>query len=262
MKLIAENLTVTHASIRRAMEARDPGPLRAVARLAKEAGATALDVNLGPWRKGLEGDLDFTLEALAGFHHGPLWLDGSDARLMERAAKRWPHPVTLNGYSGNRGREGVLALAAERGLDLVIFLMTDEGIPPTLEGRAELAARLAGEAQAAGVQLERVIIDPLLAPMGWMGGQELNARLLELIPLLPELLGGPVSTVVGLSNLLTRSTAGNPAPGWLEETFLALAAGAGLTHAMVDVGKPGLSRTARALAAFRGERPFAPGEFA
>lgn len=260
MKLVAENITITHRTIKEALAARDPEPLRAVARLASVCGA-ALDINLGPARRGIEEDLDFALDALKGHHRGGLWLDGSDASLMARAAERWPGPLTLNGYSGNPGREGIVSLAAERGFDLVVFLMTDKGIPPTLDGRLELAAALVGRAQASGVPLERIVIDPVVAPLGWTQGQELNARLLETLRELPRLFGAPVSSVIGLSNLLTRSTGGARPPEWLEDAFLAAASGAGLTHAMVDITRPRLPQLATALTAFAGETPFAPGEY-
>lgn len=261
MKLIAENLTVTSARVRHAIEVGDPGPLRDIAARAGRCGAAALDVNLGPRSGKINSSLDFVLEALTGCWSGPLWIDGSDAELMTRAAGRWPHGVVLNGYSGNAGREAILTVAAEKDLDLVVLLMTDSGIPQMAEERLALAAELVGRANNAGVPTERIIIDPIVAPMGWMNGQALNAELLKVLKHLPNVFGEEVNTVLGLSNLLTTSAVIRP-PAWLDEAFLAYAAGAGLTHAMVDMGNTRLAQLAAALNAFDGQIPFAAAEFA
>lgn len=260
MKLVAENLTITSAAIRRAVAGGDPLPLRTIARKARSAGAYAIDVNLGPRRKELAHAVDFVLDALDGFWDRELWIDGSDAGAMARAARRWPHGVTLNGYSGNCGREEILRVAADFGLDLVVFLMTDRGIPPSADERLALAAELVGRANEAGVETSRIIIDPVLAPVGWMNGQALNAALLATLRELPGIFGMEMRSVLGLSNLLTTSAGVRP-PEWLDEAFLALAAGAGLTHAMVDIENPRFSSLAKALSMFAGESPFAAAEF-
>lgn len=261
MKLVAENVTITSRVVREAIDARNPAPIREIAALARKAGAIAIDVNLGPKSKSIDLALDFILETLEGAWKGGIWIDGSDAALMERAARLWSGPLALNGFSGNRGREGIAELAAAAGCDLVVFLMTDSGIPRETDERLALAAELVGRSNALGVATDRIIVDPVLAPAGWMDGQALNAGLLETLRKLPELFGPGIRSVVGLSNLLTTSAVVKP-PAWLAETFLGLAAGAGLTHAMVDVANPRFSEVSRALSAFGGEIPFAPADYA
>ncbi len=260
MKLVAENITITHDTIARAVAVRDAAPIAAVAREAVLARAAAIDVNLGPPRKGLGDALEFVLDVLEGEWKGEIWLDGSDAALMARGAARWPHAVTLNGYAGGEGREQVLELAASEGLDLVVFLMTPQGIPRSADERLGLCAELVGRAAEAGLGPERLIIDPVLAPMGWMDGQELNAGLFTVLRALPELFGPDIRSVVGLSNLVTGAT-GAARVKWLEECFLAKADGAGLTHAMVDVTRAGIVATAQALNVFDNGSPFAPADF-
>lgn len=260
MKLVAENVTITSRVLREAIDRRDAAPIQAIAALAAKSGAAAIDVNLGPRRKSIELSLDFILETLSGVWNGGIWVDGSDAELMHRASRLWNGPLTLNGFSGNSGREEVAKAAAALDCDLVVFLMTDSGIPQGVDQRLALAAELVGRANVMGVAESRIIIDPVLAPVGWMNGQALNADLLETLRRLPELFGPDIRSVVGLSNLLTTSAVIKP-PSWLAETFLSLAAGAGLTHAMVDVSNQRFSEISRAIRAFRGDIPFAPADF-
>ncbi|TAL18087.1 hypothetical protein EPN96_02945 [bacterium] len=257
MITVAENLTVTDPRVQRGVLERDAGLIAAVAREC--AGTDFLDVNLGPGSRDFAGKLDFVLSALEGVWEGGIFIDSTDAKLMELAAKRWGGPVVLNGYAGGGGREGVLEVSARYGLPLVIFLM-DKTVPASVEERLALLAVLVGNCQSAGIPLERIIVDPVVAPMGWMDGQARNAGLIEVLRQIPQLFGEQLQSIVGLSNLVTRSTGGKRVD-FMMEVFLSMTAGAGLTHVMLDARSESLLRTAKAISVLRGERAFAPGEF-
>ena len=257
MVIIAENLTVTHAGVARALAEGDPGPLRALARAAGEAGASWLDLNLG--RSAGREEVRFVLDAIAGVWSGGVLVDATRPEPMAWAAEAWSGPLALNGYSADPGREGILDLAAQLGVDLVVFCMAS-GVPREADERLALAAELVGRCEAAGVPLERIWIDPVLVPLGWQEGQAYNAALIEVLRRLPEVFGAPVNTVVGLSNL-TTGAAGGRGTGWLQGVFLAAAAGAGLTHVMLDATRPDLVRTVAALEVLQNRRLYAPEEF-
>jgi len=257
--LVAENLTVTHPEVSVAVRDSDPGPLRHVAQQARDAGAGYLDVNLGAGRWGGPVPMAFALGALAEVWQRGILVDSTNPAAMARACEVWQGPLVLNGYSGDPGREAVLEVAARHGTELVVFLMAG-GIPRGVDERLALAAELVGRCEERGVGLERLWIDPVVAPLGWVDGQEYDADLLEVLRRLPEVLGAPVKTLIGLSNLTTGAAGGRRVP-WLQEVFLASAAGAGLTHAMVDIRNASLVRVARALEVFGGRRLFAPEEF-
>jgi hypothetical protein len=164
--LVAENLTITDPAVAAAIAGRDPGPLAALADLAGRAGARYLDVNLGRGRHGAPEALDFVLGALEGRWKGGLLIDSTSPELMDYAAERargWPGGVVLNGYSADAGREGVLDVAARHGLPLVVFLMAG-GIPKTVGDRLALAAHLVGRCEEKGIGLDRLWIDPVVAP--------------------------------------------------------------------------------------------------
>ncbi len=260
VKLIAENLTVADPVLLEAIQARNPGPLREIAGIAAAVGAEALDINLGPARKGLAEAMEFVLDALTDHWGGRLWLDGTDPKVMELAASRWRGGTVLNGYALDASREAVLDLAVEYKLDLVVFLMGRHGIPKSAAERLALAAELAGRAEERGLPLQNLVFDPVLAPLGWTDGQEINSALREILPGLRDLFGGEARSVLGLGNLVTRSTGGEK-PRGIEELFLTYAAGLGLTHAMVNVKNADLLKAYRAVRIFEGLSPFAPGEF-
>lgn len=259
MILIAENLTATNPDIAAAVRERDPRPLQLVAAAATKAGAAYLDLNLGPGRRGRGGDVEFTLQVLAECWGGGILADTVDPGVMDLVARSWPGKVVLNGYSGDKGRASALDVAAEHDLDVVVLMMSG-GIPGSLDERLALAAQLAGECETRGLGLGHLLFDPIVAPLGWMDGQRYNQDLIKILQELQVLFGGPVRTLLGVSNLTTGSVGKRRVP-WMQQVFLAMAAGAGLTHAMVDIRDDGLVRTARALEVFEGARVFAPAEF-
>jgi 5-methyltetrahydrofolate corrinoid/iron sulfur protein methyltransferase len=259
MILVAENLTITNSEIAQAVRDRDAGPILRVVKLAERTGAPYLDLNLGRGRQGGPVALEFVLDVLRGNWKGGILVDTAEASLMDRAARLWRDSVVLNGFSGDEGRDGVLDVAAEHGTELVVLLMA-RGVPKSVEDRLALAADLVGRCAKRGIGLDRVWIDPVVSPLGWADGQERNAALMQVLRRLPEVFGAPVKSIVGLSNLTTGATGAKRVP-WLQEVFLAAAAGAGLTHAMVDVRNSGVVRTAKAIQVLEGGRLYAPEEF-
>jgi cobalamin-dependent methionine synthase I len=259
MILIAENLTATSSKIATAVRDRDPRPLQLVAAAATRAGATYLDLNLGFGRCGRGDAIEFALQVLTECWGGGILADTVDPEVMDHVARSWPGKVVLNGYSGDKGRAPVLDVAAEHGLDVVVLMMSG-GIPRSLEERLALAAQLAGDCEAHGVGLANLWFDPIVVPLGWMDGQSYNRDLIKILQELQVLFGGPVPTLLGVSNLTTGS-AGKLRVPWMQQVFLAMAVGAGLTHAMVDIYNDGILRTNRALEVFEGARVFAPAEF-
>ncbi len=257
MILIADNLTVTHFRVAQALERRDPRPVEVLASTASEAGAAYLDVNLG--RRPSPRTLDFVLDVLSGCWDGGLLIDCPEPEPMERAAARWKRPLVLNGFSGDPGRERILDVAVRHGLELVVLCMAG-GVPLDVDERLALAVELVGRCQERGLGLDRLWVDPLVLPLGWENGQVYSAGFFQVLRRLPEVFGEPVATLAGVSNL-TTGTAGRRIR-WLEGTFVAAAAGAGLSHVLADVENPHVVQAVRALDAFENRRLYAPEEFA
>jgi 5-methyltetrahydrofolate corrinoid/iron sulfur protein methyltransferase len=79
-----------------------------------------------------------------------------------------------------------------------------------------------------------LIIDPVIMPLSWQEGTRHNRAVLKVISGLHDLLGAPVRTIAGLSNLAT----GNVPLSLkihLEQTFLPMLAAAGLDMVLTNV---------------------------
>jgi 5-methyltetrahydrofolate corrinoid/iron sulfur protein methyltransferase len=156
-------------------------------------------------------------------------------------------PAVINGVSLEPEKlDHILPLAEESNADLICYLLCPDGhVPPDADGRMEAAVALLNACQAAGIAPQRLIFDPIVAPLVWQDGNRQNMALLEVIRTLPELLGYPVRSIAGLSNL----TAGAPdadTRGCYQRAFLPMLAASGATMMLMNVLDPILIDLARA----------------
>ena len=107
-------------------------------------------------------------------------------------------------------------------------------------------------ALAAGLTDEQLIFDPVLPNLRWPDAWPQTSAAFNIVRYLASgsLLGVPVSTMAGLSNL--RSGLRGVYPVGLEITVLALLAGAGLSLALVDVLNPALREQVQLMAQIMG----------
>ena len=152
-----------------------------------------------------------------------------------------------------------MPLAREYDADIVGYLLYENGhVPPDADGRLSVAVEVFGAARTAGVDPARLIIDPIVAPVVWADGTAQNRDILAVLRQLPDLLGFPVRTMAGLSNL---TTGGGPVDKkrLLERTYLPMLAAAGLTYALLNVFHEETVRTAGACDALMNEGIFSWG---
>lgn len=246
MKLIADNLRITRPEIRRALQRFDPEPVQALVRACEARGAWAIDVNTGPLGKQAEPGMRFFMDAVQAATDLPLLIDTANPDAMAAGAKAAKNRIILNGFSLEpRKIKKILPLAREYDADIVGFLLyPDSRVPTDAVQRFEVAMELMEAAEAAGVAKERVIIDPVIPPLAWEDGIVQARHVLTVIRTLPDLLGFPVKTIGGISNLGTNA----PHKGSrlaIEQSYVAMLASAGLNYALLDILNPDLVRAAR-----------------
>ncbi|MCG8636465.1 MAG: dihydropteroate synthase, partial [Desulfobacterales bacterium] len=129
---------------------------------------------------------------------------------------------------------------------LVGFLLTgDSRVPRENDERFEIALALAAAVEDAGIPRERLILDPVVPPLSWDDGLARARNVVETIRMLPDLLGFPVKTMAGLSNL-TTGAADKHKKNRLETIYLSMLAAAGLDYLMMDVLNPDVVAAAKA----------------
>lgn len=239
MLLIADNLHAQNPIVSDSLERLDPKPLQDAVRHFEQRGAEAFDLNPGYLSKRREDRLAFMVEAVQAVTSRPLLLDHPNPRVLAAGVRACREPPILNGLTGEPARlDQVLRLAAERHCQLVVLLLDQRGLSPAgLEEKAALAADLWERARAAGVPGERLMFDPLLPNLSWPDALAQIGTVVELVRLLAggRLLGEPVRTLVGLSNI--RSGLRSRYGCQYDSVSLGMLAGAGLHAVLADLNQ-------------------------
>jgi 5-methyltetrahydrofolate corrinoid/iron sulfur protein methyltransferase len=260
MIIIADNLQGSRGALGTAFRQGDPGPVQDLARRLERAGARMIDINVGPPGRNTARKMAFLVEAVQSASNLPVLLDTADPEVMGAGLEANRGTAVLNGFSLEPKRlEPILALAVRHGTDTVGYLLDEHGRPPaSLDHRLGIAVEVDQAARSAGLSAERLILDPFVAPLIWEDGHRRNAELLEVIRRLPETLGRPVRTVVGLSNLTTGLGASDrDRKRRAERAFLPMLASAGLTMVMLDVFQTEAVRLVRACESLLSPKVFA-----
>ncbi len=250
MIVAADNLTGANPVVAQALRDLDPKPLQDLARRCAAAGAHILDLNPGYLSRRMEDRMAFLVEVVQEVTSLPLILDSPNPRVLAEGLATCREKPILNAVTleGNKLQE-ILPLAAAHQTQVVLLLLDEKSHPPpSLEGKVGLAMELREQALAAGLTDQQLIFDPVLPNLRWPDAWPQTGAALRTVRYLASgaLLGNPVRTMVGLSNL--RSGLRGLYPVQLEITVLALLAGAGLSLVLADVLDPILRDQAQLVA--------------
>ena len=257
MILVSDNLQITHPDIDRAVRELDPAPVQDMVRRCVAAGADAVDINSGPLPRDPEKKMAFLVEAVQSVTDLPVLLDTTNPRALEAGLRASTGRTVINGFSLEPVKlERILPLAGKYDVDIVGYLLyPNSHVPADGPERLNVAVELFGALQKAGVDPERLIIDPIIAPVMWENGNRQDMEILSVLQTLPDLLGFPVRTIAGISNL-TTGRGPRDRKRLLERAYLPMLAAAGLTMALMNVFHTETMRTARACNALAGDRIF------
>lgn len=210
------------------------------------AGAEVLDVNVGVPGVDEPALLSEVVQIVASVVDVPICIDSPSTEAVAAALQVAPGKPLLNSVNGEAASlDARLPLVKDRGAAVIGLAMDDAGIPETAEGRLAVAERILERAVRLGIPAEDVIIDPLVLTVG--SDSNAAAVTLRTIRLVREKLGLNVN--LGASNV----SFGLPDRPLVNQTFLALAAGAGASCVISDPVK--LAGTVRAADLLLGRDP-------
>lgn len=257
MMLVADNLQILRPEVQEAMARQDPEPIAWLVRQMEEAGAEAVDLNAGPCCRNPEREMTFLVQSAEAATRLPLFIDTANPRAMAAGVRAAGRPPILNGFSLEpRKLEEILPLATDYGLDIVGYLLDADGhVPADAQGRLSAGLALFEAAAAKGLSTGRIIVDPVVPPLSWQDSVKQAGEVLEVLRLLPDVVGRPVRTVAGLSNLTSGAPSGAPRQV-VESAYLAMMAAAGLSMALLDVFHTDTMNAARACRELISEKPF------
>jgi len=196
-------------------------------RLQVEAGAHALDVNVGV--PGVDEPVAMHRAALAleNALAVPLSIDSATPGVFEHVLPDLAGKPLLNSVTGAKGTlDAVLPVAARFGAGVVCLAMDENGIRPSAEERVRVLEHIVGEAERRGVRRENLILDCLTLAVS--AEQERVPETLVAVETVSRDLALP--TILGVSNV----SHGLPDRSSLNTSFLAMAMGRGLDAAIMN----------------------------
>ena len=229
---IAESINIMSKTIGPAMKEKNAKPIQEMAVAEAEAGATFLDVNIGPARKGGAEMMEWLVKTIHEVVALPLSLDTTNIEAMEaglKAHKKGGRPL-VNSVSCQPDRlEPGLELVKKYNALMVGLLWGADGMPRDANERAALAVDIIYKANEKGIPNEDIFIDPIATPVSGEINQVLACT--EFLGMLQDIGPGCKSTV-GLSNV------SNGAPAelrpYLNRPYMLMLHKQGLYSAIVD----------------------------
>ncbi len=196
---IGENLNVVTKVLGQAMKDRDPKPLQEMAEKEAERKVDFIDVNIGPARKGGEELMTWIVKIIQEVApNTPLALDTSNIAAMEAGLKVHKGQALINSIMARQERmDNMMPLVKKYDAHMIGLLWGPEGMPRDEHERGMLTAEILANADAHGIENERIWFDPIIAPLNIQQPQLISA--LEYMKMLQDMAPGAKSTC-GLSN--------------------------------------------------------------
>ncbi len=233
MYIIGENIHIISDSVKAALADRDARFFQKLAVAQVEAGAQALDLNLGPRKKDWEEVFPWMVKTVEEVVDVPLSLDSTNLAGIEAGLKAITkaQPI-INSVSAEEERlEAVPLVAKKYNAKLVALTMGKSGIPVSADERVTIAIeQLIPRLLEIDYPISDLIIDPLVLTVS--GCQEYAPELIEAIRTLQVVWDPPPAISVGLSNVSNAVPTKNRS--LINRVYLAMLMGGGLQMMIAD----------------------------
>jgi 5-methyltetrahydrofolate corrinoid/iron sulfur protein methyltransferase len=198
MKIIGENIHILSPKVKEALANRDRRFFQDLAVKQVEAGAWAIDLNIGPQKKLGHEILPWMVSAVQEVVDAPLSLDTTNLGAIEAACEIIKQQPIINSTSAEPERlEKVPLVAKKYNTKLIALTMESEGIPVAADARVNIALeKLIPRCEEVGLPLSDLMIDPLALTVS--GCQQYVPECVEAVR---TLLVTGAGVQVGLSNV-------------------------------------------------------------
>jgi 5-methyltetrahydrofolate corrinoid/iron sulfur protein methyltransferase len=233
MYIIGENIHIISDKVKAALTAKDAKFFQELAVAQVEAGAQALDLNMGPRKKDWEEVFPWMVETVEAVVDVPLSFDSTNLMGIEAGLKKVTkaQPI-INSTSAEAERlEKVPLLAKQYNTRLIALTMGKGGIPVGADERVNIALEyLIPRMLEIDFPIGDLIIDPLVLTVS--GCQEYCPHLIETIRTLEYAWDPPPAISVGLSNVSNAVPHENR--GLINRVYGAMLMGVGLQMMIAD----------------------------
>jgi 5-methyltetrahydrofolate corrinoid/iron sulfur protein methyltransferase len=233
MYIIGENIHIISDKVKEALSTKDAKFFQELAVEQVEAGASALDLNMGPRKKDWEEVFPWMVQTVEAVVDVPLSFDSTNLQGIEAGLKKITkaQPI-INSTSAEPERlEKVPLLAKQYNTRLIALTMGKSGIPVDADERVNIALEvLIPRALEIDYPVTDLIIDPLVLTVS--GCQEYCPHLIEAVRTLQYAWDPPPAISVGLSNVSNAVPRENR--GLINRVYGAMLMGVGLQMMIAD----------------------------
>ncbi len=227
MIIIGEKINATRKQVGAAIEARDRQAVADLASIQAQAGAAYLDINGGHPTGEIE-TVRWLLEIVQETVNLPVVLDSANPKAIQEGLKLVKQKPIINSVSLEKDRlEQYLPLVKDHECGVIALLMSDAGVPTSLDDRKQRAEELIGKLQDAGKKIDEIYVDPCFLAVY----TEANAGLDVLQAIRWMRQKWPQLHITGG---VSNSSYGLPKRKWVNQAYLVLAIGAGLDSVIID----------------------------
>lgn len=213
-----------------------------------QAGAQVLDVNVGLPDIDEPAMMEQVVKALQEVTDLPLQLDSTNPQALERGLRVYNGRPIVNSINGEgKVMEAILPLCKKYGAAVVGLTLDEGGIPPTAQGRFEIAQRMVERCGEYGIPPRDIYIDCLTLTVSAQQSQAMET--LNALERCKKELG--VRTALGVSNI----SFGLPDRVTLNTAFLTMAMDRGLDLPIINPNLPQMMGAVRAFRVLTGQDP-------
>jgi len=232
MYIVGENIHIISQSVKDAIAAKDIRFFQELAVKQVEAGADALDLNIGPQKKAGHEIMPWLVQGIQEAVDVPLSLDTTNLAAIEAGLKVAKGQCIINSTSAEEERlEAVPPLAKKYNAKLIALTMGKGGIPVSAEERVNIALeKLIPRAMEVDLAMEDLLIDPLVLTVS--GCQEYCPHCVEAVRILKVAGDPPPMTNVGLSNV--SNAVPRELRALINRTYCVMLMAAGVDYAIAD----------------------------
>ncbi len=229
MYIVGERINGMYTDIKKAILNKDKEPVQKHALRQLEAGASALDINVGPATADKESAMVWLVETVREVTDATLAIDTAKFEAMKSGMEAAGGSLIMNSTKGEDAQmDKWLPLAKEHDASVIILNIDEKGVPSNVENRLEISMRGLAKAMEYEIETDKVIIDPIALPVNV--AQQQPRVVLEAISQIRMLSDPPPHIIIGLSNVCQRCAN----PSLIARTFLTMCIGYGMDMAIAD----------------------------
>lgn len=229
MIVIGERINGQFPKVGKAIDARDARYVQGLAFQQLDAGAHLLDISTGPGREDGPGDMTWLVKTVQDAVRARLSIDSPSLKVQRAGLAECQQEPLLNSTTAEAKRmAGFFPLAKEHGAEVVCLTINEKGVPNTTEAKTEVAMSLLAGAMDAGIEPDKLYLDPVILPIS--AAQDQGPVVCDAITAFRALNTPPPRILVGLSNV----SSGAEERSLLNRTYLAMLLGRHLDAAIVD----------------------------